>query len=489
MNLHQLLLSSSIRPEPELENLKSIEIKGITSDSRCVKAGDFFIAISGHDQDGHQYINAAIEAGAVAVAGEKALNNLPVPYVHLNDSRKQMAEMAIAFYGNPQQKHKMIGITGTNGKTTTAYMIKHIVESAGYSCALFGSIANYINGKWYRASNTTPDSLELQKLLHLSRDEFAVMEVSSHGISQHRVEGLQFDYALFTNLDRDHLDYHDTMEEYFQVKSRLFAQMSPAGKAIVNTDTPWGRKLTENIKAEGHDVLTFGEGLENDLSLSEWKANTLPSAIFKETENRGHFIQLAIPGLHNVFNAGLAFLAAQQIGIESRVIQEALLSFSGVPGRNEMYVQKGEPTCMVDYAHTPDALYHCLKTARECGAENVYHIFGFRGGRDESKRSEMIQLSSDLSDGYILTQDDANGVPEHELMDELIRLQETFGSEKGSLIPDRTMAIKHMFKIAKPKDWIVVTGKGDEPYQQQFELPAATDGETIRYLQKKLIQK
>ncbi|KZZ82561.1 MULTISPECIES: UDP-N-acetylmuramoyl-L-alanyl-D-glutamate--2,6-diaminopimelate ligase [Bacillaceae] len=485
MNLHQLLLSSSIKPESIRKDWQGIEITGITSDSRNLKPGNLFIAISGYQQDGHKYIEAAIRAGAAAVAGEKAEpERLPVPCIQLVDSRKQMAQLAIAFYGEPQKKHKMIGITGTNGKTTTAFMIKHILETAGLSCSLFGSIANYINGKWYRASNTTPDSLQLQELLHRSNDEYAVMEVSSHGISQHRVEGVEFDYALFTNLDQDHLDYHHTMEEYFAVKSKLFQQLSHSGKAFINTDSVWGEKLAENLRTEGKEIYTFGENTGNNLRLSEWKTSKFPAAILNETENRGHFIQLAVPGLHNIYNAGLAFLALKEMGVEERVISEALMKFPGVPGRNEVYKEAGQPTFMVDYAHTSEALYHCLKTARECGAEKVYHIFGFRGGRDESKRCEMIKLSSDLSDAYVLTQDDLNGVPEKEILNELEKLQTAFGNEKGRIISDRTMAIQHMFMHASQGDWIVVTGKGAEPYQQAFELPASSDGETIRYLQR-----
>ncbi|AZB44341.1 UDP-N-acetylmuramoyl-L-alanyl-D-glutamate--2,6-diaminopimelate ligase [Bacillus sp. FJAT-42376] len=483
MNLHQLLLESSISTEPAPNMWRAIEISGIASDSRCVKPGNLFMAISGYEADGHEYIDAAIKAGAAAVAGERNITHLEVPYIQLGEIRKQMAKLAAAFYGDPQRKHKMIGITGTNGKTTTAFMLKHILETAGYSCSLFGTIANYINGKWIPASNTTPDSLELQKLLFSSRDEYVVMEVSSHGISQHRVEGIEFDYALFTNLDRDHLDYHHTMEEYFSVKSRLFQQLSPSGAAFINTDSIWGQRLVNTIRDTGKECFTFGEGIDCDLRLSDWKTSTFPAAIFSETENRGHFIQLSIPGLHNIFNAGLAFLSALKMGLDERGIQDALMTFPGVPGRNEIYKKDHQPTFVVDYAHTADALLHCLKTARECGAVNVYHVFGFRGGRDESKRWEMVKLSSELSDRYILTLDDLNGTKEEDMTAELENLQNQFGNEKGSVMRDRTLAIQHMMSLSTPEDWIVVTGKGAEAYQQTFELPAATDGEAIRYIQ------
>ncbi|MTH53933.1 UDP-N-acetylmuramoyl-L-alanyl-D-glutamate--2,6-diaminopimelate ligase [Bacillus mangrovi] len=482
MNLHQLLLSSAIFPQ-HVRNLKeNIEITGITSDSRCVRPGDLFIAISGYETDGHEYIEAALQAGAAAVAGETPQTELPVPYIRLEDSRKQMAALAVSFYGNPHTKHKMIGITGTNGKTTTAFMLKHILECAGHSCSLFGSVANYINGKWYTASNTTPDSLELQKLLYGSRDEFAVMEVSSHGISQHRVEGVEFDYALFTNLDQDHLDFHETMDEYFDVKSKLFKQMKKNGTAVINTDSSWGEKLYENTAAAGGKVLAFGENLQADLILSDWKTSDFPAAILNESDTRGHFMQLSTPGLHNVYNAGLAFLTALEIGIEPRVIQDALMNFPGVPGRNEVYKREGRPSVMLDYAHTAEALYHCLKTAKECGAERVYHVFGFRGGRDESKRADMIGISADLSDGYVLTSDDLNGMSDEDQIQLLQTLQNQYGNEKGSIVTDRPLAIRKMILQASPGDWVVVTGKGAEAYKQSFSLPFASDGETIRYL-------
>ncbi len=245
------------------DTLRYLKIEDLSINSKQVRPNTLFIAISGVNADGHDYIEEAIRNGATAIVGEKDINELAIqsledekyaegmvenrelsiPYIQVENSRKALANIACQFYGNPTKNKTVIGITGTNGKTTTSFMLKKILEDVGYTCTLFGSIQNEVNGQIIPSINTTPDALELQKNLAESNDDFIIIEVSSHGISQNRIEGIEFDYCLFTNLDHEHLDYHRDMEDYFRVKSILFQQLKPSGKAIINTLDSWGKRL------------------------------------------------------------------------------------------------------------------------------------------------------------------------------------------------------------------------------------------------------
>lgn len=460
------------------DSMGDLDIDGISTNSSKIKPNDIFVAINGYRVDGHDFIQNAIDAGAKIVIGEKNITGLSVPYIKVENSRFALAQLACEFYGNPSKNKKMIGITGTNGKTTTSYMLKHILESAGKKCSLFGTVKNVINGKTAPSTNTTPDALELNKQLSLSEDEYIIMEISSHGLSQYRVNGVEFDFCLFTNLDQDHLDYHRDMEEYFSVKASLFDQLKPEGKAIINQYCSWGQKLAEQLVANNRTIHVIGDQQHHDLQINILKSGN-SIITFENASNIN--LKLNILGKHNILNAAMAFLTASKIGISPEEILQALELFPGVPGRFEMFQHPKGATIVVDYAHTADAFNHCLQTAKEEGANRIFHIFGFRGNRDISKRGGMVNVSKEISDVHILTFDDLNDVS-YEEMEEALNVL----SQGGYIIPDRTLAIKRVLEDACAGDWVCITGKGAEKYQQEFEIPTTSDIETVQFLIEQL---
>lgn len=457
------------------------DLAGIQMDSRKVKPGDLFVAITGFQIDGHQFIEEALEKGASAVIGEIELD-LEVPYVQVMDSRLALGRAASVFYNHPSRKHTVIGITGTNGKTTVAYILKHILEHAGKSCSLLGTVSYMINDEVYKPSNTTPDALQIQELIAKSNDDFVVLEVSSHALKQYRIEGLELDYGLFTNLSHDHLDYHPTIEDYFEAKTLMYNYMKPNGAGIVSRLSEWGDELTRMLAVKEVPVYSIGYDEGNDLEIQDITLNGQTKFDIK-LGDAVYAVTFPSPGLHNVYNAAMAFLTAVKIGIRPEVVSAALKSFPGVPGRFEMISHPEGATFIVDYAHTEDAIEYCLQAAKEHNAAKIKHIFGFRGDRDKSKREPMVKASAMLSDEFILTFDDLNGVPPEEMLKELQQLNDKFGSNKGRIITDRTLAIQMAWENAKNGEWVLITGKGPEKYQTNYELPASSDKETLLYLQ------
>lgn len=458
------------------------EVGGIQMDSRKVKQGDLFVAIDGFQIDGHKFIDEALEKGAVAVIGENELR-LSVPYIQVFDSRLALGRAASAFYNHPSRKHTVIGVTGTNGKTTVSYILKHILEQAGKSCSLLGTVSYVINNEVYKPSNTTPDALQIQELIAKSDDEFIVLEVSSHALKQYRIEGLELDYGLFTNLSHDHLDYHPTIEDYFEAKTMMYNYMKPQGTAVVSRLSKWGDELADILAAKEIPVYSIGYDDSFDLRIMDIKLN---GETRFEIKIGGVIYPLTFPspGLHNVYNAAMAFLTATKIGISTDVITEALKSFPGVPGRFEMISHPEGATFIVDYAHTKDAIEYCLQAAKEHKAVKITHIFGFRGERDKTKREDMVKASAAMSDEIILTFDDLNGIPEDEMIAELTELNERFGRNKGRVITDRTLAIRDAWENVQEGDWVLITGKGPEEYKTNYKLPTSSDKETLMYLQK-----
>lgn len=306
MNLQELLKDFTTQSIP------TTPITGLETNSSRIQKGFVFFAIPGHHADGHTYISQAIDNGAVAVVGTRTNLELTVPYIEVQDIRYVLAQSAKRFYRNPSATKCMIGITGTNGKTTTSFLLKEMLEASGLSCSLFGTVKYEINGEEFASPNTTPDSLQLQQFIHKSEDDVIIMEVSSHGIDQLRIEGIEFDFALFTNLDHDHLDYHKTMDAYFEVKARLFDQLKPSGKAVVNTQSVWGKTLAERLKGRGVEVIT----IEDASLLEERSGTTFPT----------------IKGTHNRLNAAMAWLVAEHMDCEHAVLVKGLHAYKGVPG-------------------------------------------------------------------------------------------------------------------------------------------------------------
>jgi UDP-N-acetylmuramoyl-L-alanyl-D-glutamate--2,6-diaminopimelate ligase len=457
-------------------------LTGIQMDSRKVKPGDLFVAIKGFQIDGHKFITQAMDNGAAAVIGENELE-LEIPYIQVFDSRQALGRAASAFYDHPSRNHTVIGVTGTNGKTTVSYILRHILESAGKSCSLLGTVSYIINNEVYKPSNTTPDALQIQELISKSKDEFVVLEVSSHALKQYRIEGLELDYGLFTNLSHDHLDYHPTIEDYFEAKTLMYNYMKKEGSAVVSRLGEWGDKLSSILRAKDIPVYSLGYDDCHDLKIEDIKLNGETRFDIK-MGGITYPLTFPSPGLHNVYNAALAFLTAVKIGISPDAITEALKTFPGVPGRFEMISHPEGATFIVDYAHTKDAIEYCLQAAHEHEAVKVKHIFGFRGERDKTKREHMVKASAAMSDEFTLTFDDLNGISEDEMAKELQDLNVRFGKNKGKVITDRTLAIQNAWENAQSGEWILITGKGPEEYQSMYELPTTTDKETLLYLKK-----
>lgn len=471
MNLNELLKSLSITINNTVH--KNLDVKGIAFNSSKVESGFLFIAITGNHMDGHHFIDDAKKNGAIAIIGEQVLETFDVPYYQVPNSRKALALLAKTFYSNSTNNKIMIGITGTNGKTTTSYMLKHILESQGLTCSLFGSISTIINGIEKPSSHTTLDALTYHQLLSESYDQVVIMEVSSHGLIQHRVEGIEFDYCIFTNLEHEHLDYHRDMDSYFKAKQSLFTHMKSNGIAIVHSSSEWGERLSTYVNSLEKKLIKInGTNPTYTINGKELFGNTMYN-------NKGCLLTTSMKGKHNIENAALAFSTAVSLGFSPPIIVNALKEFKGIPGRYQIHPHPCGATFLIDYAHTEKAFYHILDTVKSQEPRKIIHIFGFRGNRDVKKRIKMFNMSLKYCDNCILTFDDLNGVTS----DQMIKDLESFDHhEKCVIIPDRTEAIKYAWELAKNRDWIVITGKGNELYQQIYSIPTFSDSQTLQYL-------
>ncbi|WP_102336305.1 UDP-N-acetylmuramoyl-L-alanyl-D-glutamate--2,6-diaminopimelate ligase [Salimicrobium jeotgali] len=464
------------------DGLPNVTIKGITYNSQEVKDGYLFFAIEGYQRDGHDYIQDAVGKGAAAVVGEQGDVEVSVPYIQVADGRRALSVISDYYYGFPAADKTVIGVTGTNGKTTTGHLLKSMFEESGVSCALFGSTGNIVNKEKHPAGNTTPTLLEINRLLAVSDDEVVIVEVSSHALTQHRVEGLVFDYALFTNLTHDHLDYHGSMENYFAAKKKLFRMLTKKGQAVINTQNEWGEKLAGELRKENTSVVSVDAGEDSDVYISEYDDGA--GELLLRHNGKEIFLEPSIAGIHNMYNIAMAYGTVKLMGARDEAVARAVTGFKGVEGRFSVHYLSGDRTVAIDYAHTPDALYHSLDTVRSQCTGKFIHLFGFRGDRDEEKREEMITVSARMSDQYILTLDDLNSVSKEEMEKTLYEIQRRYGRGNGEVIPDRTLAIEEALRRSGEKDWVVITGKGEESYQQEYHYPAPTDSETVFYLEK-----
>ena len=470
MKLNKLLKSLSITINKEHEDL---EIKGIAFNSTKVENGFLFIAIKGEHTDGHLFLNEVKKNGAIVIIGEEVMESVDVPYFQVLNARKTLALLAKAFYFNSTKNKIIVGITGTNGKTTTSYMLKHILETQGISCSLFGSISNIINGIENSSSHTTLDALTYHQLLSDSNDQVVIMEVSSHGLIQHRVEGIEFDYCLFTNLEHEHLDYHRDMESYFKAKLSLFTHLKPNGVAVVHSSCEWGERLSTYVNLTEKQLIKING---NDSTYSIYGEELFLNNF---SNTKGYLLTTSMKGKHNIENAALAFSTAISLGVSPKKVVKALKEFNGIPGRYQLFPHPTGATFVIDYAHTAKAFDYVLDTVKLHEPRKIIHIFGFRGNRDVQKRKKMFNVSLMHCDYCILTFDDLNGVSSEQMYKEL----ESFGQhEKCLIIPDRTDAIKYAWEIAQNRDWIVITGKGNEYYQQSYSMPTVSDSQTLQYL-------
>lgn len=442
-----------------------IEINGIAYDSRKVRKGDLFICISGYTQDGHNFISDAKSKGAAAFIVERDVDVAGAAVVKVHSSRLTMPILASGFYSNPTQKLRLIGITGTNGKTTTTYLIKSIMEANGQSIGLLGTISTQIGDKTLVSSRTTPESLDLQSLFREMADsdiDYAVMEVSSHSLELGRVDGCSFRIGVFTNLTQDHLDFHKTIENYRNAKKKLFYMTK--GANIINIDDEHGRLIADEVKKLGVPLVTYGIDDKADIMAKNIDITSKGVSFTLVTPGYEETINIKIPGKFSVYNALAAASVAYVEGISGTVIRDGLNKVDNVPGRSEIIKTDTPYTVIVDYAHTPDGLQNILASVKQYVKGRVITLFGCGGDRDREKRPIMGNIAGQMSDYCIITSDN----PRSEEPMDIIKQIEAGIKSTGCdyiCIENRRDAIKFALSQAKADDIVLLAGKGHETYQ------------------------
>lgn len=464
MKLEQLLKELNII-EVRNNQLDS-EIKKICYNSRAAEAGSLFVAIPGYVTDGHQYIDSAISQGAAAVIHQDDLGDYQteVVYIKVGDSRHALGIVASCFYGKPSQSMVVTGITGTNGKTSLTYMLKHIFETAGNTCGLIGTIHNLIGDQVVdNRGRTTPESLEVQEILKEMKDRgcsHLFMEVSSHGLALDRVNGVDFDYGIFTNLTQDHLDYHKTFENYFNAKAKLFFQVKKAN--IINGDDPWGQKLCEIVAAiKSVPVITYGLNPGYDYFARDLVFGPKGTAFTLVTTEWEEQLFLNIPGEFMVYNAIAAIIAALLEAVPIAVIREALATMPGVEGRMEILDVEAPFDVIIDYAHSPDSLEKLLLSVRKIFTGRIVLVFGCNGDRDKEKRPIMGRIAGAYADMVVVTSDNPASENPSEIIDAVAAgVREK--TDQVATVELRQEGIYYGASLCRPGDVLVLAGKGHE---------------------------
>lgn len=456
-----------------LKNVEVIDIKGngnpevsnIETDSRKAKKGTLFVAIKGVQVDGHQYINNALQLGAGVIVYEEdiEISAEDVTFVKVAHSAEAAGIIATTWYGNPSQKLKLVGVTGTNGKTTTATLLYEMFRRLGYKSGLLSTVANYIDGAVYHATHTTPDPLTLNDLLAKMVDagcEYVFMEVSSHAIHQKRIAGLTYTGGIFTNLTQDHLDYHKTMEEYLKAKKKFFDDLPPSAFALTNADDKNGQVMLQNTKAKEYTYSVKG--------MADFKARIIEKH-FDGTaiEIDGREVETLFVGVFNVYNLLAVYAASILLGQKAEEVLVVLSTLKPVAGRFETIRSPKGYTAIVDYAHTPDALTNVLEAIHEVleGSGRVITVVGCGGNRDKTKRPIMAREAVRLSDQAILTSDNPRYEEPEAIINDMADGLNSEQMKKTILITDRAQAIKTACMIAKEGDVVLIAGKGHEDYQ------------------------
>ena len=440
---------------------KDVEITGISYDSREVKPGDLFVCIKGFKSDGHRYLDKAVQAGAAAALVSEE-GNAAIPTVLVEDTRKAMALAACNFYGNPSEKIKVVGVTGTNGKTTVTHLLREILQCGGHQTGLIGTNEIIIGSKVIPAERTTPEAPVLQRILaEMVRrgEEYCVMEVSSHSLELERVFGTKFACGVFTNLTHDHLDLHKTMENYQKAKAKLFSMCEIA---VVNMDDPHWQGILEGNRCR--KILGYGIHTPCTFQAKHVELKDDGTAFEVEEEKECIPVRGQVPGLFSVYNALAAFATARALGICHSAVQEGLFKSHGAKGRAEMIPTPTNYGVMIDYAHTPDGLWNILNTVKEFVKGRILIVFGCPGERDKEKRPVMGKMAGQLCDYAIITADNPAAEQAMDIMKSI---------EKGiletdcpyELIEDRKAAIHRALQLAKDGDLVLLAGKGHETYQ------------------------
>ncbi|WP_431133944.1 UDP-N-acetylmuramoyl-L-alanyl-D-glutamate--2,6-diaminopimelate ligase [Psychroserpens mesophilus] len=443
-----------------------VVVNTIHFDSRAVSNGDVFVAVKGTTVDGHDYIDKAVELGAIAVVCEALPNNLKngITYIEVENTSSALAFMASNYYENPSSNLRLVGVTGTNGKTTVTTLLYQLFKKAGYKVGLLSTVKIMVDNTEYKATHTTPDSLTINKYLKLMNDagvEFCFMEVSSHGIHQKRSEGLQFEGGVFTNLSHDHLDYHETFAEYRDVKKAFFDDLPKQAFALVNIDDKNGLVMLQNTQAK-----TYTYALKTH---ADYKAQVL------ENELSGLLLKLndselwtRLIGTFNAYNVAAIYGTAELLGLEKVEILRLISELESVSGRFQYLISDEKITAIVDYAHTPDALKNVLETINSIRTKNeeLITVVGCGGDRDATKRPKMGHIASALSSKVIFTSDNPRSEKPETIIEDIEKGVEPQNFKKVVSITDRKQAIKTACQMANSNDIILIAGKGHETYQE-----------------------
>ena len=458
----------------QVQGDQNVSIQDITADSRAVKLNSLFIALDGATVDGHNYIDKAVAAGAVAVIVSKPVT-VPddVCVITVSDTRQAMMVCVPYFFDYPANRMRMVGVTGTNGKTTTTHMIRHILKAQGHKVGVIGTVHIMIGDTSYPIHNTTPDVVDLQHILHQmvqENVEYCVMEVSSHALALGRVSGVEFDTAVFTNLTQDHLDFHKTFENYLAAKCKLFEQVSASDQvkdnkgAVINIDDSYGHRVMEKTTAPTITYSTLGKGT---LNASDVHMSTKNSQYTVNYKGESYPVSMNTTGLFNVYNTLAAIGACLQEGISMEAIDTALKTFSSVPGRFELIEEGQDFAVVVDYAHTPDGLQNILETAKAIKENRIIIVFGCGGDRDATKRPIMGRIAAKYGDKIYVTSDNPRTEdPVQIVKDVEVGVKEALRDGTSyEVIVDRREAINHAIHDAKAGDIVIIAGKGHENYQ------------------------
>jgi len=445
-------------------NLCDVEITGITNDSRKVRPGYLYVAIKGYKADGHNFIKKSLECGAQAIVSEEKLSlDTSIPQIVVRNTRKALSSLSCCFYNNPSQKINVVGVTGTNGKTTTTFLTKSIIEKAGYEAGLIGTINYQIGEKMITAQETTPESVELQRLIAemvAAKMKFAVMEVSSHSAIQHRIENIDFKTAVFTNITAEHLDYHKTISNYMNAKVELFKNLRKDSFAVLNADDEFSEYFADRTNAK---ILWYG--IKNDADIKAEICRESTSDIMIKLKYSGKEIDMKMPfvGVHNVYNVLAAVASAISLGFELDVIKSGIETAPTVPGRLESVPCNRGFEVVVDYAHTPHALETILQALRNLVKGRILLVFGCGGDRDKEKRPLMGRIADEKSDIFWLTNDNPRSEDPLNIIDGIkagIKPGRSFHTQIN-----RHKAIADALSEATDGDLVLVAGKGHEKYQ------------------------
>ena len=463
-HLQDILLSITAL---EVKGNTSVDVNGLFIDSRKVVAGSLFIAVKGTAVDGHAFIEKAIELGATVIVCEVMPSELKdgVTYIRLKDCTKAVGQLANAFYYEPSKKMKVVGITGTNGKTTTATLLYQLFEALGYKCGLISTVQNYIHDITEASTHTTPDAIVVHSLLSRMADAgctHVFMEVSSHAVHQRRIEGIHFEGGIFSNITHDHLDYHKTFDEYIRVKKQFFDDLPATAFALTNADDKRGMVMLQNTKANKYTyslkspTYIKGKVLENNLT----------GLVMMVDNVEAHFRMI---GTFNAYNLLAVYGAATLLGEDKMQVLSILSNLHGAPGRFETYMSPNDKVLgIIDYAHTPDALINVLATIEQLrtSGQQIITVVGCGGDRDKTKRPIMAQVASEHSDKAIFTSDNPRSEDPEEILNEMEAGLSGAQRRKTLRITDRKEAIKTACILAQPDDIVLIAGKGHETYQE-----------------------